>query len=135
MNVEGFRGASKSFKTPNDAQRVVLSVASQTQFVAIIREMARINPEERASAAQMLVKCFDGRGLTTLRSRVPPLVGAEKADSRASAYPAPTNKEQGGIRKNVALPTAAGRSRVEEARSPHAQPSQPADPTAEKRLR
>lgn len=35
-----------------------------------IREMARINPGDRASAAQMLVKCYFGMGLTT-RSIIP----------------------------------------------------------------
>lgn len=138
MNVEGFRDASKSFKTLSDAQTAVLSVASKTKSIAAIQEMARINPEERASAAQMLVKCFNGQGLTTLRNQVFPLVGPEKADSRASAYPAPRYEEQRGIRKNVNLPTAANRFCVEKARSPQAQPRrprQPAGPTAEKRPR
>lgn len=35
--------------------------------------MARINVETRPSAAQMLVKCFGGSGLTTARNLAPPL--------------------------------------------------------------
>jgi len=38
-----------------------------------IREMAIFNPEKRASAAQMLVKCFNGEGLSTPRNQVPAL--------------------------------------------------------------
>jgi len=37
-----------------------------------LAEMASVEPESRASAAQMLVKHFDGRGLTTPRDKVTP---------------------------------------------------------------
>lgn len=36
--------------------------------------MARMDPDERASAAQLLLTLFDGRGLTTPRNKIPPLV-------------------------------------------------------------
>ncbi|KAJ8127106.1 hypothetical protein O1611_g6530 [Lasiodiplodia mahajangana] len=35
--------------------------------------MAKVDPEERASAAQMLVKLYDGNGLSTPREQVRPL--------------------------------------------------------------
>lgn len=35
--------------------------------------MARLHPDRRASAAQMLVILFEGKGLTTPRSRIPPI--------------------------------------------------------------
>jgi len=59
-------------------------MASNEDAVSKIREMAILNPEERASAAQMLVKCFDGVGLSTPRSQVPalntsPAIAAAKA--------------------------------------------------------
>ncbi|KJZ78140.1 hypothetical protein HIM_02178 [Hirsutella minnesotensis 3608] len=38
-----------------------------------LEAMARLNPEIRASAAQILVEHYDGRGLTTHRSAVPPI--------------------------------------------------------------
>ncbi|KAI0376523.1 kinase-like protein [Hypomontagnella monticulosa] len=38
-----------------------------------IEEMSRIHPTNRASAAQMLVKCFGGVGLTTPRRLIPPI--------------------------------------------------------------
>jgi serine/threonine protein kinase len=52
LNAQGFREASNGFKSYEDAQRMVWSTTSQ---VVTIQEMARINPEERASAAQMLI--------------------------------------------------------------------------------
>jgi hypothetical protein len=49
LNVEGFRDAI--IETSD------LSAVS-TRIVAPIREMSRPDPNERASAAQMLIKCF-----------------------------------------------------------------------------
>jgi hypothetical protein len=55
----------------------------------MIQEMAIVDPEKRASAAQMLVKCFNGVGLSTPRNQVPalpispPAVAPAKAPARA----------------------------------------------------
>jgi len=38
-----------------------------------LKPMARLYPERRASAAQILVHNFDGKGLTTARSKVTPI--------------------------------------------------------------
>ncbi|KAI0418290.1 kinase-like domain-containing protein [Xylaria grammica] len=48
---------------------------NEEPFLGRIREMAEVNPDERASAAQMLVKCYGGVGLSTPRHRIPPLSG------------------------------------------------------------
>ena len=42
-----------------EVQRAVLSTASNVNIVSNIRGMAIVNPEERASAAEMLVKHFN----------------------------------------------------------------------------
>lgn len=39
----------------------------------MLEPMARLHPDRRASAAQMLVRLFEGRGLTTAPSRIPPI--------------------------------------------------------------
>ncbi|OQE82508.1 hypothetical protein PENNAL_c0036G08617 [Penicillium nalgiovense] len=46
---------------------------ARLSVIGDMRDMARVNPDERASAAQMLVKAFHGESLTTQRSRIPPL--------------------------------------------------------------
>ena len=61
LDVGEFRRLSDSVRSIKGCQRAILSAAS-TGKVSSIQEMARINPEERASAAQMLLKCFAGGG-------------------------------------------------------------------------
>ncbi|KAH6884922.1 kinase-like domain-containing protein, partial [Thelonectria olida] len=127
LNTQGFREVSNSFKAHQDARSVILSVASH---VDVIREMARINPEERASSAQMLVKCYSGKGLTTPRNQVPPLISLAKADRKASASvgpvsTSPVQTKPRGLRKTVNPATAGAQFRVEKARIPQAQPRQP----------
>jgi len=73
LDIRNFRKMANEFKSIADIQNAVLSAALDEQ-VAQIREMAIVNPEERASAAQMLVKCFDGKGLSTPRNKVPALI-------------------------------------------------------------
>jgi serine/threonine protein kinase len=77
LDTDGFRQRSQQFTRSEDARKAILSAAFDTNSVANIREMAMPNPDERASAAQMLVKCFNGNGLTTPRLRVPPLVSPQ----------------------------------------------------------
>ena len=66
-----FRQRSNRFKTVAEVQRAVLSAASSVASVSRIREMAIVNPEERASAAQMLLKRFDGAAPPSLTTRTP----------------------------------------------------------------
>ncbi len=58
LDAGEFRQRSNRFKTIAEVQRAVLSAASNVHLVSKVREMAIINPESRASAAQMLVKHF-----------------------------------------------------------------------------
>ncbi|CDM30302.1 hypothetical protein DTO013E5_9283 [Penicillium roqueforti] len=52
------------------AQQALLAITSK---IGDIQEMARVDPGERASAAQMLVKRFGGEGLSTQLNQIPPL--------------------------------------------------------------
>lgn len=65
LDAGDFRSRSNQFQYDAEVQRAVLSAASNVSAVSKIREMAIVNPEKRASAAQMLVKHFDGVGLST----------------------------------------------------------------------
>ncbi|KAI0483463.1 kinase-like domain-containing protein [Xylaria cf. heliscus] len=52
----------------------IQEIGTDENHLINMREMGALNPEERASAAQMLVKYYDGKGLiSTSRSQVPPL--------------------------------------------------------------
>lgn len=55
-------------RTQEDIAPALRAVAANIPALA---PMARIHPTHRASAAQMLVKLFDGQGLTTPRSSIP----------------------------------------------------------------
>ena len=46
---------------------------SITTRLSALNVMARENPELRASAAQMLVKCFNGQGLSIPRHQISPI--------------------------------------------------------------
>lgn len=84
-----FRQRSNQFKSHAEVQRAVLFVASNATSVSKIREMAIVNPEERASAAQMLVKRFDGVGLSTPQNQVPALTTSPFPAIAAARAPAP----------------------------------------------
>ena len=108
LDVQGYRRTSATFRSLGEARDTVLRLAS-SEIMFQIREMAKINPEERASAAQMLVKCFNGAGLTTPRHLVPPM------------------RKRGGI--VTSLPSRDNMTRV-----PQAQLRQPYAPVPKKHL-
>ncbi|KAJ9137739.1 Serine/threonine-protein kinase 33 [Pleurostoma richardsiae] len=136
LDVEGYRAASAAFTSLDEARDAVLLVASSVEAVANIREMARIKPEERASAAQMLVKCFNGVGLTTPGHLVPPISrpkGSSKApamngdnQSPDAASSAPTGRKRGGTA------TTTGGPLREKTRRPQVQSRQPEPPVPKK---
>ncbi|KAI1153672.1 kinase-like domain-containing protein [Nemania diffusa] len=101
LDISGFRQKSKRFSAFEDAPSAVLSVAAK---VPDLQAMASFNPEERASAAQMLIKCFKGVGLSTPRHLVPTL------DNKA------TPLDQFRVRK-ARLPQTQPRSPVHRAAS------------------
>ena len=71
LDIRRFR--QTQFNTAQDAQSAALYAASHEDQVSGINEMAIVNPEKRASAAQMLVKCFNGEGLSTPWDQIPAL--------------------------------------------------------------
>lgn len=92
LDAGEFRQRSTRFKTIAEVHQAVQSAAFNVDSVSKIREMAIVNPEERASAAQMLVKYFDGKGLSTPRNQVPtlttslsPTIAAAKVPPAASS--------------------------------------------------
>jgi hypothetical protein len=70
---------------------MVLSIASNVDSVSKIREMVIVDPEERASAAQMLIKYFDGAGLSTPRNQVPALTTSPSPTIARGPPPAPSS--------------------------------------------
>jgi hypothetical protein len=93
--------------------------------------MAIVKAEERASAAQMLVKCYNGVGLSTPRNQDPALTSSPLstiAAARAPALAPPalttrTAQTKPRVQKNANIFTVAAQFRVEKARDPlQAQP-------------
>lgn len=66
LDTAGFRGASEHFKSAFNARQPILSVAASEDSVSKLRKMASANPNERASAAQMLADYFGTPKSTTL---------------------------------------------------------------------
>lgn len=63
----------KEFSTQGEVHNTVSWIATNVETFAPIREMAAFDPDERASAAQILVKQYNGGGLTTPRRFIPVL--------------------------------------------------------------
>jgi serine/threonine protein kinase len=126
LDAGGFRRRSNQFKYDAQVQRAVLSAASNVDSVSKIREMAIVNPEERASAAQILLKHFDGAGLSTPRNQVPVLTSNPPPAIAAARAPPLTRTAQTkprGLQMNANIFAAAAPYRVEKARDPlQAQP-------------
>lgn len=66
----------------------VIQIATTKGELSNFREMAVINPRQRASAAQMLVKWHGGDGLSTPRNLVPDLASGAPPDIAAAKTPA-----------------------------------------------
>ena len=110
LDIGGFRQRWHQFKTVEDAQDAVLFAASEGDM-SRIQEMAIVNPERRASAAQMLVKCYNGVGLSTPRNQVPALtstIAAARTPARAPpAITTRTAQTKPRVQKNANIFTAA----------------------------
>ncbi|KAG8426244.1 hypothetical protein J3459_008308 [Metarhizium acridum] len=61
--------AKNGFRPPQENLDAILRVA-ETEKMCDIKEMARLRPDERAFAAQMLSKLYDGDGLTTCENQI-----------------------------------------------------------------
>ena len=91
LDFHGFRQNLAHFETLQQAQQALLNISTK---IGEIQEMARVDPDERASAAQMLVKCFDGKGLSTKRNRVLPLSPTKpetRTEPELHSMPMPTD--------------------------------------------
>jgi hypothetical protein len=78
LDIRRFCQRWRQFKSAKDTQDAVLFAALEGDM-SRIQEIAIVNPERRASAAQMLVKCYNGEGLSTLRNQVPALTSTTAA--------------------------------------------------------
>ncbi|KAI0010057.1 kinase-like domain-containing protein [Xylariaceae sp. FL0662B] len=78
MTTPLYRHGSTSFAGNYEARynAIISSAPSAMKLWLDIEEMARIDPKNRASAAQMLAKCYDGVGMST-RSRIEPIPQAQ----------------------------------------------------------
>ena len=88
LNVGGFQ--KKPLHTVQQ-RLTALAEAAQISPLDSIKEMAVVEPEHRFSAAQMLVKLYNGKGLTTPRSRVTQLATAVKINK---AEPVPASRRR-----------------------------------------
>ena len=84
LDVGGFRFWSYQHQSAENAQEKVQLLATSAGEISEIQQMAFVNPEERASAAQMLVKCCRGEGLSTPRDKVPALICSPSPATAAS---------------------------------------------------
>jgi hypothetical protein len=127
LDVGGFRQRSNQFKSVEDAQEAVLHAASNVDTVSKIQEMAAVNPKERASAAQMLVKHYNGVGLSTPRNQVPTIISSPSPAITAARAPPPafptlttrtTQTKLKSFQRTGNIFAAAAQYRVEKARDP-----------------
>jgi hypothetical protein len=82
LDVGGFCNRLNQFKYIEDFYEAVLQTASNIDTVSKIQEMAVVNPKERASTAQMLVK-----QLSTRRNQVPALINSPSPIITAARAP------------------------------------------------
>ncbi|KAJ5244027.1 hypothetical protein N7489_004123 [Penicillium chrysogenum] len=100
VDFDGFRQNLHHFKSIPQAREAILAMASSIRGM---KEMARVNPDERASAAQILVKDFNGEGLTTQLSRIPPLTPT-KVETRPEPQLQPGPMQQVRYRPAQGMP-------------------------------
>jgi serine/threonine protein kinase len=77
----------KTFPPTTSDYCIVLDALKACAKSSPLEPMARPHPDHRASAAQLLVLFFDGRGLTTPRSKIPPIGPNAEADRQLSQPP------------------------------------------------
>ncbi|KAG6015422.1 hypothetical protein E4U43_005355 [Claviceps pusilla] len=75
LDIQSFRSRGPQLEVEARTARI-MDLAGHDRMKKIA-EMARVNPRQRASAAQMLVKCYNGQGLTTRRENVLPISPVE----------------------------------------------------------
>ncbi|KAG5289215.1 CAMK family protein kinase [Histoplasma ohiense] len=101
---KGFRQMCKNSNSLGEIQKAVSLAASQSPTVAQIKEMAIVDAENRASAAQMLLKHFQGKGISTPQNQVP----ASQTTPAAPATPVSRTGQPKGPQNHASPPAAAG---------------------------
>ncbi|EDN07296.1 predicted protein [Histoplasma mississippiense (nom. inval.)] len=107
----GFRQICGSFNGVGEIHQAISLAASQLPTVARIKEMAIVDAENRASAAQMLLKHFNGKGLSTPQNQVPAL----RTTPAGPATPVSRTGQPKGPQNHASPPTAAGQYGVGQA--------------------
>ncbi|KAK0707442.1 kinase-like domain-containing protein, partial [Lasiosphaeris hirsuta] len=72
-DTNGFRNREPLFEDYDQILDVVFASLSSDDWIKGLRVMGEMNPDHRASAAQMLVTRFNGEGLSTPINRIPPI--------------------------------------------------------------
>ncbi|MCJ1431849.1 hypothetical protein MMC27_001204 [Xylographa pallens] len=91
-DMEGFR--TKRLEDAGQAIAAIAAAASKAPWP--LQMMGVIRPEERASAAQILVGEFEAKGLTTPRGKIPPLMPLAvsiRSPSPQNLTPVPVSEE------------------------------------------
>ncbi|KAI0968037.1 kinase-like protein [Xylaria arbuscula] len=78
-NVEGFRAESDTFKNPDDARKAIQSIVQTDNHFWCVSDMAKIDPEQRPSAADILNRCFKGEGLCIEGAQILPFITEPEA--------------------------------------------------------
>ncbi|KUI63690.1 Mitogen-activated protein kinase kinase kinase YODA [Cytospora mali] len=100
LNINRFREEADNFTSVVQCQDAILLIASKVERLNFMAPMVRMDPENRASAAQMLVKAFGGNGLSTPRNMVRPLIAdTAKAIGETPAVVIPTTTTRRPIRR------------------------------------
>ena len=100
-----FQLACNNFLSYKEAQERILSTIPVVDpHYRHIEAMARIDPEERASAAQILLRWLDGRGLTTPRSQITPLVELTKANVEVPVAESQVTSLTSSTKTDIAVP-------------------------------
>ncbi|ERT00366.1 serine/threonine protein kinase [Sporothrix schenckii ATCC 58251] len=74
LDVDGFRGIVDGRRPRQESiRKTVLHIAATNPHISPISAMGRRDPDKRATAAQMLVKCFNGDGLSTNPRQIGPI--------------------------------------------------------------
>ncbi|KAK8123132.1 kinase-like protein [Apiospora sp. TS-2023a] len=94
LDSYGFRATANNLRGgETEAQKEAERLAGMPGLEHVA-EMGKVEPEERASAAQMLVKCFEGEGLVTPRNQVSPFSGVPAATDDIEITPISPPREK-----------------------------------------
>lgn len=101
---KGFRKFVRTHKGMEGFYEAILTLGSQERLLGDMREMIVLNPEERASAAQMLLKYYGGQGLSTPIRQIPPLLSQNQLQALMTGYQNPVTTYQIPAGAHLAAP-------------------------------